>query len=516
MRNFILVFGLILGVGNMVFASSNYPEDPCLSCENLKNLNLPEIQIRTAQTFISDTIPSPEPWMPTVVIQVPFCKVYGTIGKEINFELLMPHDWNGRFLMSGGGGFVGSIQNTLFEYVNQGFAIVGTDTGHEGGSMEGAWALNNMERQLNFGRMAVHRTAVVSKFILTDFFCKAPDYSYFIGCSRGGGQALVEAQYFPEDFDGIVAGAPAYSWPALGAKFIRHCQSNYPNPSTLEPVITADNLVLLQEHVFKQCDALDGITDRILNDPRDCKFDFSKLPLCSSDTVDPSCFTKAQLAAIQSVYNPLIVNDKMIYPGFPFGLEAEISAWDLWITGTNPFMGGEPSFHYSFGTELFKYLVFSNPDWQYNTYDFENFFEKTQYASSYLDATEADYSGFKKNGGKMILYHGWNDAAISAFSTIQHYEKALEKNGESDDYIRLFLLPGVLHCGGGTGPDMIDWVSQIMAWVEEEKAPDEIVLAKIENGETVMERPVFPYPQLSIYNGTGNSNKVESFKSSIK
>lgn len=153
-----------------------------------------------------------------------------------------------------------------------------------------------MERLLNFGRMAVHRTAVVSKFVLGDFYCKAPDYSYFIGCSRGGGQGLVEGQYFPDDFDGIVAGTPAFSWPAIAAKSIQICQSNYPDPYNFSnPVITAANLILLQKHVFDQCDALDGIADKILNDPRACKFDFSKLPQCNSQVGDESCFTKANL-----------------------------------------------------------------------------------------------------------------------------------------------------------------------------------------------------------------------------
>src|SRR5262245_61167874 len=230
----------------------------CKPCEELKNLQLPDVAILIAEAKVSDTIKNPnEPWIPTVIINKPFCRVLGRISKEINFEILMPTESNGRFLMSGGGGFVGSIQNGYRDKVNDGFATAGTDAGHEGGS-DAKWAYNNMERQLNFGKLAVHRTAVVSKAIMQNYYCAAPVKSYFAGCSRGGGQAMMEAQYYPEDFDGIVAGAPAFAWPAIAAKGIMHSQMNYPNPNDLKPVVTNDNLKLLQTEVLKQCDQLDG------------------------------------------------------------------------------------------------------------------------------------------------------------------------------------------------------------------------------------------------------------------
>ena len=232
-----------------------------------------------------------------------------------------------------------------------------------------------MERQINFGRLAVHRTAVVSKSIINSFYCADAKYSYFLGCSRGGGQAMVEAQLYPDDFNGIVAGAPAFNWPAIGAKFIQGCQYIYPNPKDLtKPVITSDNLKLLQEHVLRQCDNLDGLSDKIINDPRDCKFDFSKLPLCPNDKEGTSCFTKQQLAAIKSIYDPMIVDNQIVYPGFPYGLEAEEGSWDNWITGSKQF----PSLHYMFGTNMFKFLVYNNPSWDYTKYDFKNFFKETQ------------------------------------------------------------------------------------------------------------------------------------------
>jgi feruloyl esterase len=357
----------------------------CKPCEELKNLQLPDVTILVAEDKASDTIKNPnEPWMPTTIINKPFCRVFGRISMEINFELLLPAENNGRFLLSGGGGFVGSIQNGFRDKVNDGFATAGTDVGHQGGD-DAKWAYNNMERQLNFGRLAIHRTAVVSKLIMQNYYCAAPAKSYFAGCSRGGGQAMVEAQYYPEDFDGIVAGAPANGWPAIAAKGVQHSKNNYPNPNDLKPLITNDNLKLLQNEVLKQCDKLDDAADSIIEDPRKCKFDFSKLPLCPDGQAGRECFTKQQLSAIKAVYNPLVIDGKQIYPGFPFGLEAEMGSWDMWITGTSPYMPNAPSLHYMFATNIFKYLVFNDSTWDYSKYDFKNFAGQTAYASSYLD-----------------------------------------------------------------------------------------------------------------------------------
>lgn len=499
----VLLFGIYPLV---IFGQNNANYKPCLPCEKLKELQLPDVTILKSESLTRDSIRRPYSAEGAFyVVSVPFCKVSGLISREIEFELLLPQNWNGRFLMAGGGGFVGSIQNNLVEYVNKGYATVATNTGHNGNAFEAGWALNNMERQINFGRLAVHRTAVVSKSIIRSFYCAEPNYSYFLGCSRGGGQGMIEAQYYPEDFDGIVAGAPGIGWPSVGAKMIQECQVNYPNPNDLsKPIITEDNLKLLQKHVLLQCDNLDKLNDKIINDPRDCKFDFSQLPLCPNDQEGPDCFTKQQLSAIKTVYSPLLIGNDTVYQEFPYGSESD---WNTWIRGTKE----SPSYHYLFGTNIFKYLVYNNPSWDYSKYDFKNFFAETRYASLYLDATQTDYNNFKKHNGKMIFYHGWNDPALSAFATIQHYKEALEKDRDLNSYIRLFLLPGVLHCGGGPGPDMVDWVKQIRDWVEKGKAPERVVVSKIENGKTTMTRPVYPYPKVTMYNGKGDPNDEKSF-----
>lgn len=464
----------------------------CKPCEELKNLQFPDVTILVAEAKTTDTFKHPnEPWIPTAIINKPFCRVLGRISEEINFELLLPNEGNGRFLMSGGGGFVGSIQNSFLEEVNKGFATAGTDAGHQGGA-DAKWAYNNMERQLNFGRLAIHRTAVVSKLIMQAFYCAAPAKSYFAGCSRGGGQAMVEAQYYPEDFDGIVAGAPAFGWPATAAKYVKESKYNYPNPHDLKPMITNDNLKLLQNEVLKQCDQLDGKVDGIIEDPRKCKFDYSKLPICPEGKPGGSCLTKEQLNAIKAVYDPLVLDKKEIYPGFPFGGEAELGSWDMWITGTSPYAPNGPSLHYMFSTNIFKYLVFNDPNWDYSKYTFKDFESQTLYASSYLDATRVDYSAFKKRNGKIIFYHGWNDPALSAYATIEHYEGILKGDKDAPSYARLFLLPGVLHCGGGAGCDVVDWVNLIVDWVEKSNAPDQVVASKTVQGKIVTKN-ILPY-----------------------
>ena len=313
-------------------------KDSCIPCKELKNLILPDV-------VVSEATEVEEP--------VSHCKILGIIGKEINFELLLPKDWNSRFVMGGGGGFAGSIQNRARSSINNGYATAGTDTGHEGNNIKADWALNNMERQVNFGHLAVHRTAVVSKEIIRRFYCSSSIYNYFIGCSRGGGQAMMEAQRYPNDFDGIIAGAPAFNWPAIGAENIQNAQAIYPDPTKLdEPVISLANLKLLQAKILEECDALDGIEDQIIADPRDCDFNIDLLPRCPENTESDNCFTSTQLEAIKVVYSGVTNQGEEIHPGFPFGCENEPRGWLYWIVGPNErtMELNLPSLQFAFGT----------------------------------------------------------------------------------------------------------------------------------------------------------------------
>jgi feruloyl esterase len=202
----------------------------------------------------------------------------------------------------------------------------------------------------------------------------------------------------------------------------------------------------------------------------------------------------------------LVVDGNVIYPGFPPGLEGDRD-WDNWIGGTQA-----PSLGFLIGPAMYKYLVFNDETWDYTRYDFKNYARDTRFAASFLDATQTDYNEFKKNKGKMILYHGWNDPSISAYATIEHYEAAMQQDKDLPSYVRLYLLPGVLHCAGGTGCDIADWIGVIRAWVEDNKAPERLITSKHSHGKVVATRPLYPYPKVTVYNGSGDANQEKNYR----
>lgn len=498
MKNLTFIHALLLLLLPVILKAQDKSNvDKCIPCENLTALKLPDVEITEAVTVAEGSS---------------HCKVLGIIGKEIKFELLLPFEWNGIFAMGGGGGFVGNIQNAASSKVNEGYATSGTDTGHEGGGTSADWALNKMERQLNFGHLAIHRTAEVSKAIIGSYYGYSPKYCYFIGCSRGGGQAMMEAQRYPDDFNGIVAGAPAFNWTAIAAEAIQNIQAVYPLKLT-EPIIYGEHVRMLHDAVIQQCDMIDGVKDNILNNPTKCNFDFNSLPKCLGDVPGKECFTTRQIQAIKTIYDGVKEGNGITYPGFPFGGENKPNGWRPWITGPNETTqkSGYPSLIAAFGIEIFKYLILQDPDWNYLTYNFTGYEKEMRYASAYLDATSTEYSGFKNHKGKIIFWHGWNDPALSAYATIDHFNAVKAKDPDLRDYMRLFLLPGVLHCGGGDGPSQIDWIALIRDWVENNNPPERIIVTKTIGGKEVMTRPIFPFPGEATYDGKGDPNKESSF-----
>ena len=452
--------------------------------------------------------------------QPPHCKVAGTIDNDVHFELLLPvqDGWNGRFVMGGGGGFVGSVQNYAMRHMKgdnalqQGFATVGTDTWHTGSNIDSGWALDDDEREIDFGYRAVHRTTEVAKAIVRDYYARDIDHSYFIGCSRGGGQAMVESQRFPKDYDGIVAMAPAFSWPRIGAGFLQSAQRLYPDPGDLRsPVVTPESRALLEREILGRCDSLDGMEDGLLNDPRQCDFDPAEL-LCDG-APNEGCLTAAQLEAVQTIYSGPTVDGARVFAGFPFGGENDRGGWDRWITGgENTIAPGVPSLQWAFGTEMYKYLIFDDPDFDYATYDFEGWQEDITKADEVLSATETDLSRLRDAGGKLLFWHGWSDPALSALATIDYYEAVEAGDPEVREYSRLFLAPGVLHCVGGPGPDRVALLSAIVDWVEQGTAPDRLEASKVDDtGATLMTRPLCPYPEVAVYDGRGDTTDASSF-----
>ncbi len=491
------------------------------ACASLASAALPGVAIREAAPLaVSERQTSP----PAVGVQklaVPHCRVAGTIDGTIGFELLLPDDWNGKFIMGGGGGFVGSVQNQAQDGLGlgptpleRGYATAGTDTGHTGAVTDASWARDDAQARENFAHRAVHRTAEVSKKLVADYYRHDVNRSYFFGCSRGGGQAMIEAQRYPDDFDGIIAASPVLDWVGAMGGFIRDQQAIFPNPADVtSPVITADNRKLLAAALKQTCDAQDGVADGIISDPPSCKFDPATLPRCTAGS-SAACITDAQLNAIQAVYGGLEVGGEQLYPGFPFGGENDPGAWDLWITQRNPpALGpGVPNLHYAFGTEFVRNFVFHDPNWSYAGYDFADWRERTAGVAALLNATDTDLSKFARRGGKLILWHGWADPALPATRSVEYYTAVAGENPLVRLSFRMFLLPGVAHCAGGPGPDRADWLTTLEQWVEKGTVPDTVLMTKSDaQGRTVMQRPACAYPLQARYNGSGDPNLAASY-----
>jgi len=467
-----------------------------LSVEELQQIRLPEVVLESVKHQ-----------SPAAKNSKPHVEVNGIIGEHIHFELLLPDDWNDRFVMGGGGGFVGTVQNSARFSVNLGCATVGTDTGHQSqpGPITAEWALDNVEAKVNFGYLAVHRTAEVAKALTRAYYRKDPAHSYFLGCSGGGGQAMMEAQRYPNDFDGIVSGAPAFNWTGIAAMAVSIAKALYPDSAHLDStVITKETLQVLQQAIIEQCDASDGLKDGVIQDPAAAHFDLSKVP----------SLTDEQRKAVEAIYQGARNVKGANYPGFAPVAECDPNQWFAWIVGPIPSSAKDhaPDLMFAFGTHIFKYLIFNNPDWDYSKYDFSNFDRDARLAASFLNATNPDLTAFKERKDKLIIWHGWADTALPAQATIDYYREVKVHDPAAADYCRLFLVPGCLHCGGGPGASDVDWLSTIVDWVEKGKAPDKLIASKKDNGKVVMTRPLYPYPETAIYKGSGDANSADSFE----
>ena len=469
-----------------------------ISADELRQLRLPDVVLEKVDSLPAETRKTPR--------AAAHLQIQGVIGGNIRFELLLPDTWNGRFVMGGGGGFVGSVQNAARDSVNRGYATVGTDTGHEyqPGYMAG-WARDNVEAQLNFGYLAVHRTAEVAKALTRAYYRADPAHCYFVGCSRGGGQAMMESQRYPKDFDGIVAGAPAFNWTGIAAMSVSIAKALYPDPAHLDhTVLDKEALQKLRQGILDQCDEQDGLKDGIIDNPPSAHFDLSRVP----------GLTDEQRQAIAAIYRGARNGQTVIYPGYSPAAECDPDQWLAWIVGPVPPMVAKdhaPDLIFAFGTQIWKYLVFNQPDWDYSTYDFANYARDTRLAASFLNATNPDLDSFKARQGKLILWHGWADPALPAQATADYYRQVREHDPAAADYCRLFMVPGCLHCGGGPGASDVDWLAVIVDWVEHGKAPDRLVASKRANGKLVLTRPLYPYPRFAVYKGTSDPNSADSF-----
>ncbi len=479
-------------------------------CASVRNLQI-------ADVHFTEVVDVPDSGSRRDNVRVPHCRVSGVIGKSIAFTAMLPKKWNDRLFMGGNGGYAGTINRGALSLANEGYLTVSTNTGHDRSPGGGArWALNDPERQVDFGYLAVHRTAEIAKTLAKAFYGREPRYSYFSGCSNGGRQGLMEAERYPGDFDGIVAGAPAAFMSLTGAAFLKNTKAVFPDPSYFDrPIVTQANLDLLSRKVREACDVLDGVRDGVLNDPRDCNFEVASIKRCPGDIAAADCLTASQRAAIVRIYAPVTdTHGRAIYPAQPFGGENLPNGWPFWITGRDSSLMREvhvPTAQAMFVTEGAKYFMFNDSTWDYSKYS-GSFVADARRWAEILDADNPDLSRFAARKGKLIIWHGWSDPALNPIATIGYYNRVVARDARAANYARLFMEPGVLHCGDGPGPSDVPWMKAITDWVESGRAPDQMIATKSDSaGKTIRSRPLCAYPSRAVYKGSGSTDDAANF-----
>ncbi len=404
--------------------------------------------------------------------------------------------------------------------------LVATDTGHTGGPGDAGWALGHREKVIDFGYRGVHEMTAISKAVVQAYYGGAAKHSYFASCSDGGREALMEAQRFPADYDGIVAGAPANNWTALMTNALQNEQAMTGNPAGYIP---AAKLPAIDAAVRASCDAADGVTDGLINDPRQCHFKPESL-ICKGAESD-ACLTAKQAHTLEVLYGGLHdAAGKQIFPGYLPGSELGAAGWASWITGPAP----GTSALYFFSTAYFSNMVYEKKDWNYKDAVVADAYKAAlERTSQMLDAKDPNLKPFAARGGKLILYHGWNDPAIPAENTINYYNDVRATVGatSADSFVRLFMVPGMQHCIQGPGatsmgqyglpmaavPDdaQHDVFLALEAWVEKGSAPESMTTAKYDETATpaklVMTRPICAYPKAAKYKGSGDTNDAANF-----
>jgi hypothetical protein len=485
--------------------------EPRKSCPALGNFKATDIvQIMAEAIPASDAAPA-------------YCRVSGLLSPEIAFEVSLPLKWNGRFYMIGNGGFAGDALDNpgrvaqRNEALQLGFAFAQTNTGHDARKEPGAtFVLSNPQKAIDYAYRAVHLTAKTTKEIARSYYGKAFTRAYWNSCSNGGRQGLIEAQRFPDDFDGVVASAPWVDQTGftIGAIW---------NEKALSAVsLTPTKLALVADKVMAKCDAIDGLKDGLIDDPRKCDFDPARdVPVCSAGTDGSGCLTAEESAAIAKVYSGPVSNGKPFFPGYMPGSESVVpslfgggtgSGWLNVIVVTQP--DRKPAdFNLAEGTIRYLAPKPPKPDYDYQTFDFDRDIHLLDDWSKLADAKNPDLSKFKKRGGKLLMTYGWADSILQPMMGVNYYEQAVAKNGsDTTQFFRLFMAPGMEHCGGGIGPDRHDAMTAIIDWVEKGKAPDSMLASQLVDNRVVRTRPLCPYPQVARYSGQGSIDDAANFR----
>jgi Tannase and feruloyl esterase len=454
-----------------------------------------------------------------------YCRITGTIKPEIAFEVSLPDPWNGRFYMIGNGGHAGDSladpgrTSQRDAALKMGFAFAQTNTGHDSRKEPGAsFVMSDPQKAIDYAYRAVHETASTGKDILKHFYAQPAKHSYWNSCSNGGRQGLLEAQRFPQDFDGLLVNAP---WTdqtgfTLGAMWNQRAMSAAP----LSPA----KLALLSARVMETCDAVDGLKDGLIDDPRNCRFDARRhVPACAAGTDGPDCLTSAQADAVMKVYGGPTSRGKPLFPGFMPGSEAVTAAAfggnappaSAWLGFIVPAQPGARSADYGLAEGTMKYLVHTPPQPEYDpaTFDFDHDVAKLDAWGAKANAKGTDLGALRKRGGRIIMTYGWSDQILQPLMGVNYYEGVAKRYGaKTGDFVRLFMVPGMTHCSGGIGTDNFDAMTALINWVEKGKAPDSLAAKRIVDGKVVRTRPLCPYPQVARYSGQGSIDEAANFR----
>jgi feruloyl esterase len=474
-------------------------------CQSLAGLKLPETTITAAERIAAGEMPQnllPPP--PSQFSRLPaLCRITAVIrpaaDSEIKIEIWMPEEgWNGKFVGVGNGGWAGQISRAgMVQPLLEGYAAASTDTGHEGAGA--TFAVGHQEKLIDYSYRAVHEMTVKAKAVIGHYYGKDPRFSYWTGCSLGGQQALKEAQLYPSDYDGISAGCATYNRTHLHAWQLHVGKEALQEDKAKS--LPQNKYALLHRAVLGACDVLDGVKDGILNDPRRCQFDPGALQCRGGD--GPDCLTNAQVEMVRQMYAPAVESQtgRIIYPAAAYGSEL---GWTSLIGGPEPF---------ALAVDMFKYLVHQDPKWDWRMFDLTLDTELAdRHYQDNLNAENADLSAFRARGGKLLLWHGWSDPVVPPQATIDYYQRVIAMGSEKkSDFVRLFLVPGMSHCRGGSGPNQFNTIAALERWVESGIAPDQIVAYRVTDSQVDMTRPLCPYPQVARWSGIGSTNDAANF-----
>jgi feruloyl esterase len=500
-----VTFAAILGAAALATGLSATAPQACESLVSLKaqNTTITLASVVPAKGFSQPTS-GPSAAQQAFTNAIAFCRVAATLtpssDSDIKIEVWMPvSGWNGKFQAVGNGGWAGTINYpAMSEALARGYATSSTDTGHTGEG--GSFVLGHPEKFVDFAWRSVHEMTMRAKTIIETFYAKPPRASYWNGCSTGGRQGLMEAQRFPADFDGIIAGAPANPRARLNAAGLAMHQALWRNPSSVVP---ATKYRMIHEAVLDACDAIDGLEDRLIQDPMRCRFDPQVL-VCKGED-GPACLTRPQAEAVATIMRPVKTRSGVeVFPRREPGSEL---GWGFLFARPDPL---------PLVADTFRYLLYKDPKWDWRTFDLDRDVEKADASPEIrsADVIDPDLQPYVRRRGKLLMYHGWSDALVAPRASIDFFNSLLARMGgaaKTPQWIRLFMVPGMGHCRGGDGPNTFDIVGALDEWVEHGKPPERIIASHATNGRVDRTRPLCPYPQVAVFTGTGSIDDAANF-----